>query len=137
MNREILFKAKRIDNGEWVEGFFFKYEGKCYITNTSETYISVIYTEESVTDFNLRAYEVDPETVCQYTGLTDKNGKAIWENNKCCVQGTGVLAYGTIKYLEGCFCFVEDKTKNILRLFDIKINGYSIKVEGKYIFDKT
>lgn len=137
MNREILFKAKRIDNGEWVEGFFFKYEEKSYITNTSEIYMSVIYKKESVADFKLITYEVDPETVCQYTGMTDKNGKTIWENNKCCVQRYGVLAYGTIKYLEGCFCFVEDKTKNILRLFDIKTNGYSIKAEGKYFFDKT
>lgn len=129
MNREILFKAKRIDNGEWVEGYYVVIDNVHYIyTGKQENRGLYVLAERR---------EVDPETVCRYTGMTDKNGKAIWENNKCCVQGTGVLAYGTIKYLEGCFCFVEDKTKNILRLFDIKTNGYSIKVEGKYIFDKT
>lgn len=45
-----------------------------------------------------------------------------------------VLAYGTIKYLEGCFCFVEDKTGNILRLCDVRTNGFEIEVESN-VFD--
>ena len=62
--REILFRGKRIDNGEWVYGFYSKH-------STGKTFIRV--TGKPCTG----SYEVDPSTVGQYTGLTDKNDKII------------------------------------------------------------
>lgn len=70
MNREIIFKAKRKDNGEWVEGL----PGYDMSGNIAE-----IETHKSFGD--CRIYEINPDTLCQYTGLTDKNGKKIWEND--------------------------------------------------------
>lgn len=68
--REILFKAKRLDNGEWVEGL----PGYDMSGNIAE-----IETHKSFGD--CRIYEIDPDTLCQYTGLTDKNCRKIWEND--------------------------------------------------------
>ena len=74
MNREILFKAKRKDNGEWVEGGYFK---EPYTDN-----VYIIQWNSFGLGFN-EFIEVKEETLCQYTGLTDKNGKRIWENDIC------------------------------------------------------
>ena len=69
--REILFRGKRLDDGEWVYGYL-------YITHNGEHEIS-IYNEE--VNIERWTHEVDPSTVGQYTGHTDKNGNRVFDGD--------------------------------------------------------
>lgn len=75
--REILFKAKRIDNGEWVEGRLIYNLSPFHTDNT----IRDAWIKERLGNIS-ETYEVDPETVCQYTGLKDKNGVKVFEDDE-------------------------------------------------------
>lgn len=85
MSREILFKAKRIDNGKWVEGF---YQRRFDVFEKAE---HLIFWSKN--HYTWEYAKVDPATLCQYTGLTDKNGKKIWENDIVSKIDTNALGW--------------------------------------------
>lgn len=105
--REILFKAKRINNGEWVEGYY----QKRYDLLGNEEHL--IFHADS---YNVWEYaEIIPETLCQFTGLCDKNGNKIWENDIVTCQTKYGGDIGKVVFHNGKFCVLWNSTYHYSR----------------------
>ena len=101
--REILFKAKQIDNGEWVEGHYLrKYD-------LLEKEVHFIFQTDKHNTW--KCVEIVPETLCQFTGLTDKNGNKIQEND--IIKYHFGEIYAPIKYGYYQNCFDSQKTEHV------------------------
>lgn len=101
--REILFKAKRKDNGELVEGYY----QKRYDLLGNEEHL--IFHADS---YNVWEYaEIIPETLCQFAGLYDKYGNKIWEND--IIKYHFGENYAPIKYGYYQNCFDSQKTEHV------------------------
>lgn len=103
MSDRYLFKAKRVDNGEQIVGGLVKYG----FVGKEKYYIIPDYASD------LYAIEIDPNTICQCTGLKDKNGKLIWENDICKYynpedkDGVGIIKDDYVSWIKGTIATKE------------------------------
>ena len=139
--REILFKAKRknwrkLSKEEWwVEGYPVKYQPCAskeeWIYGIVPTYASALYI-----------IEIDPETLCQYIYMNDKNGKRIWENDIVSINTYSYMEpeedyFGKIVYVEGwgCWCIQQPDDEKPIPLCECEGSYQTDRfVEGN-IFD--
>lgn len=101
--REILFRGKRTDNDEWVKGFYVCIPDTHYImTGKFDSLTNGIINSE--------AYEIDPNTVGQFTGLTDRNGVKIFKGGYRACESVFVLLYRLRNILarRGTLCLQDE-----------------------------
>ena len=128
--REILFKAKRKDSSEWVEGSLIITEGSVAYIIRSKSKAFIPKGENIIC--STECYKINIETICQYTGLTDKNGRKIWENDIAYIRSSGLSGYGVIKYENGNLVLVDSKRKRTYSLY----GEWKIRKDGN-IFDNA
>lgn len=112
-----LFRGVRKDNREMVFGCLLEEpSGRCFIGKYMPT--------GGMWDW----IEVLPETVSLYSGMSDRNGRAMFEGDKGVVTRPGILEYGVITFKRGAFWFVSNGEAGMIELCDLELNGYKIEI---------
>ena len=135
MEDRYLYRAKRKDDGEWVEGHLITDE-----QNKDKYFIGYVFgTDDDGTPHDFDVVSVDPSKICQCTEINDKNGKLIWENDICRrvllptkrIKTNFKIAYVPYKW---CISAIDLDGSNITFLSDYINNQYEVEVIGN-IFD--
>lgn len=139
MEDRYLFKAKRISDGEWVQGYLFDdgfENGRIFIGGlVIEKYNGTACDDWNVTGIDF--CEVDPSTICQCTGLKDKNGNLIWENDIVRDEyGNFYKAFWQNNYYQFSFCAKTDVFPIDAKWNLWSFKSYEIEVIGNIFDDK-
>ena len=123
---DIKFKAKRLDNGEWVKGDLVH----------STSYVGISYPSDEFSDVPI-VHRVDPSTVCQFTGLKDREGKEVWDHDLLQSQGTGISYEVSYSQEEGGFIVKESVCgARLLTFLCAALTIFKFKVIGNKFDDK-
>ena len=126
MNDRYLFRAKRIDNDEWTEGFYALIEKKhVIISKESEGY----YTESIVGRHGNAIVEVNQSTICQCTGLKDRNGNTVFENDIMSALDDIFpedITYARVAWEDTGFCLREKESIDIQPLEENDMKYFTV-----------
>lgn len=106
MEMRYLFRVKRLDNGDWVQGYLIYAKKDCYVCENPYECMSE-YSSLNGQSYGFGGFKlVDTSTICQCTGLKDKNGKLIFENDIV----TDNVIYGVVKWDDvNARYFIDDR----------------------------